>query len=188
MKDDLKVVIKLMVVFAIAVLVGSYVILNSSAVGDTVIDQSYECFYECDDDIYHVGDVFESRTKCFITLCTTVLHSDGVVKNHYDTFDITCGFTSSYDGVLLEHPGEYIETLSGEDGILRHPFYVYEYGDLNGDYKVTMSDVIGMYRVIAEDPDYNTEYIFNADMNNDDNIDLFDAVVITRKLNDLFIE
>jgi hypothetical protein len=162
--------------------------MDVTTYADEVIDESYELFYECDNDAYHVGDIFESRTICWITLCTTVLHSDGVTRNHYDTFDITSGFKSSYEGILLENPGEYIEILNGEDGLLRHPFYVYDYGDLNGDYKITMSDAIGLYRIIAGDPDYETDFIFNADMNNDDCIDLIDAVIIARKLNDLSTE
>ena len=190
MKDAFKAVIEILCIFLIMSLIGIFIILHIDVVtyADEVIGESYECFYECDDDIYHVGDIFESRTQCFITLCTTVLHDDGVVRSYYDTFNITGGFISSYEGILLENSGEYIETLNGEDGLLRHPFYVYDYGDLNGDYKITMSDAIGLYRIIAGDPDYETDFIFNADMNNDDCIDLIDAVIIARKLNDLSTE
>lgn len=184
MKDAFKAIIELICIFLVVSFLGIFIILNMDVTtyADEVIDESYELFYECDNDAYHVGDIFESRTICWITLCTTVLHSDGITRNHYDTFDITSGFISSYEGILLENPGEYVEILNGEDGLLRHPFYVYDYGDTNGDYNITVSDLVNLYKIIAEDNSSNIDYLFNADVNNDGIINMLDARTLTEKL------
>lgn len=123
--------------------------------------------------------------------------SNAVVYYNYkesgETRIITDEFTSSLNGAVFTEAGTYIETLNGERGTIHREISVYDYGDINGDYKITAADAVLLMRIVGEDPvlshnyqaalpeEERTKIVWeNTDCNQDDYLNILDAAYITK--------
>ena len=144
-------------------------------------DAVTKCFGE--NPYYHVGDTFSRSVKIYYQEYFEYDDEFGVFRSDSKKTDITNTFTDSLEGVVFSESGSYVETLNGEYGLFRLCVNVYEYGDVDGDFSITVSDAVIMSRIIAEDDSVNTDYIFNADTNSDSFIDIFDLKYIIDYIN-----
>jgi hypothetical protein len=124
--------------------------------------------------IYHVGDTFVNTVGIVHEDLYEYYDSCGLYKVEKDWFDYTKYFTESLVGITFTKSGVYEDTFNGDLGLFRTSVYVYDYGDMNGDFKITINDAVIMSRVIVEDDTANCDYLFNSDTNGDDIVDIFD--------------
>lgn len=108
------------------------------------------------------------------------------ILHHVTTIGTDAFANCSDDFTIYGIEDSYAQTYAAENDI---PFVVatVPVGDINGDYRVTIADVILLHRVIAEDVALDTTslYFGKMDCNGDALIDLNDAVWILQLLADL---
>lgn len=133
--------------------------------------------------IYHVGDTFVNTVGIVQEVLYEYYDSCGLYKVDRNLFDYTKYFTESLIDVTFTKSGVYTDTFNGDMGTFRTSVYVYDYGDMNGDFAITVSDAVIMSKLITEDETANYDYLFNADTNNDEIIDIVDLTNILDKIN-----
>jgi hypothetical protein len=132
--------------------------------------------------IYHVGDTFVNTVGIVHEDLYEYYDSCGLYKVEKDWFDYTKYFTESLVGITFTESGVYTDTFNSDMGTFRTSVYVYDYGDMNGDFEITVSDAVIMSKLITEDETTNCDYLFNADTNGDEIIDIFDLINILDKI------
>lgn len=162
----MKLIMNKIICFAFALFIFSTYPVTVEATDNQV---TYEYVYNCvpKKTIYRPGDtVGRDFTLNFIEYYEYVDENGNVTSNETVT-DVTDKMTGSYDDTVVMIPGEYVNRLTGECGYNCYTFYVYDYGDVNGDYSITISDCVELHKIVGEDDSANQSYIFNADVDCD---------------------
>lgn len=132
--------------------------------------------------IYHVGDTFERVIDVVYQEYIDYEDENGEFHSEIESETITDKLTDSLDGYTFTYAGQYTETLNGDAGTFRQIVNVYDYGDMNGDFSITVSDAVILQRIITEDQDVDCTFIENADTDRNQIIDLFDLRNILRAI------